>query len=105
MGLYRAVPLGLLALLIAASGVAAVARGWVPPMHRGFVRRVRLYGWGQLVFGLGLCLQAVSECVDDARGVWHWEGDATAGMVLVGICMVGLSQRRARGVRQDNTAR
>ncbi|MGW0793554.1 hypothetical protein [Streptomyces sp. NPDC002692] len=104
MGLYLAVPLGLLALLIAASGVAAVARGWVPPMHRGFVRRVRLYGWGQLVFALGLCWQAVSETVDDAPGVWHWEGDAAAGMVVVGLCLVGLSQRPVRGVRQDTTA-
>ncbi|MFE3269747.1 hypothetical protein [Streptomyces sp. NPDC059215] len=104
MGLYLAVPLGLLALLIAASGVAAVARGWVAPMHRGLVRRVRLYGWGQLLFGLGLCSQAVLQSVDDAPGIWLWEGDAAAGMVIAGLCVVGLSQRRARGVRQDTTA-
>lgn len=57
--LYLAVPLVLLALLIAASGVAAVARGWVLPMNRRHVRAPRIYGWGQLVVAFALCWQLV----------------------------------------------
>ncbi|MFI1833554.1 hypothetical protein [Streptomyces olivaceoviridis] len=59
MKLYVAVPLVLLALLIAASGVAAVTRGWVLPMNRRHVRALRTYGWGQLVVAFALCWQLV----------------------------------------------
>ncbi|MGW2727249.1 hypothetical protein [Streptomyces sp. NPDC001494] len=59
MKLYFAVPLILLALLIAASGVAAVTRGWVLPMNRRHVRAPRIYGWGQLVVAFALCWQLV----------------------------------------------
>ncbi|MER6036859.1 hypothetical protein ABT133_23590 [Streptomyces sp. NPDC001835] len=59
MKLYFAVPLILLALLIAASGVAAVTRCWVLPMNRRHVRAPRIYGWGQLVVAFALCWQLV----------------------------------------------
>ncbi|MFD4969845.1 hypothetical protein [Streptomyces sp. NPDC058424] len=58
MRLYLAIPAVLVVLLAVALGVAAITRGWVPPMTRRPVRRVRLYGWGQLVFAFALCLQA-----------------------------------------------
>ncbi|MFF3897378.1 hypothetical protein ACFYY3_30275 [Streptomyces sp. NPDC001812] len=60
MRLYLAIPSVVMALLIAASGVAAVTRGWVPPWLRSSVRRVRLYGLGQLVVAFGLCWYAAS---------------------------------------------
>ncbi|MGW4824079.1 hypothetical protein ACWEP4_35355 [Streptomyces sp. NPDC004227] len=59
MRLDLVIPSVLVALLYAASGVAALTRGWVPPMTRRPVRRVRVYGWGQLVFAFAFCLQAV----------------------------------------------
>ncbi|MFF8909066.1 hypothetical protein [Streptomyces olivaceoviridis] len=59
MKLYVAVPVVLLALLIAASGVAAVTSGWVLPMNRRHVRAPRTYGWGQLVVAFALCWQLV----------------------------------------------
>ncbi|WP_406261553.1 hypothetical protein [Streptomyces nigra] len=49
MKVYLAVLLAPMALLIAASGLAAVTSGWVLPMNRRHVRTPRLYGWGQLV--------------------------------------------------------
>ena len=103
MGLYLAVPLGLLALFIAATGVAAVRRGWVLPMHRGFVCRVRLYGWGLLLLAFGLCVQAVFEGLDEAPAIWHWGADAGVALALGGLCTMGLSQRSAHDGRQETT--
>jgi hypothetical protein len=53
--LYIAVPLVLLALFYAATGVAAVTRGWMLPMNRRRVHAPRVYGWGQLMVAFALC--------------------------------------------------
>lgn len=85
MKLYLAVPLVLLAFLIAASGVAAVTRGWVLPMNRHHVRAPRIYGWGQLVVAFALCWQLVF-------GVMVSDSGARASRTLIGaaILVVGL---------------
>ncbi|MFE7210030.1 hypothetical protein ACFY0A_04710 [Streptomyces sp. NPDC001698] len=59
MRLYLVIPSVLVASLYAASGVAAITRGWVPRWNRRSVRRVRVYGWGQLVVAFAFCLQVV----------------------------------------------
>ena len=60
---------GLVAVLFAASGVAAITRGWVPYWNRRYVRRARLHGWGQLAVALGLCCQVVFGLVIREIGV------------------------------------
>lgn len=114
MKLYLVVPLALVVLLIAASGVAAVTRGWVLPMNRRRVRTPRIYGWGQLVVAFGLCWQLVFGMVigdADARPL----GTLVGGVVLVAgflVMMVGqLAGRRGKrggspgSARQKGTAR
>ncbi|WP_044378712.1 hypothetical protein [Streptomyces noursei] len=99
MKLYLAIPLVLLALLIAASGVAAVSRGWVLPRNRRHVRATRVYGWGQLVMAFALCWQLVFGLVisdSDARPT----GTLIGGMMmLVGLGVMIVAQR-AGGCRK-----
>lgn len=85
MKLYLAVPLVLLALLIAASGVGAVTSGWVLPMNRRHVRAPRIYGWGQLVVAFALCWQLVF-------GLMISDSDARPSGTLIGaaILLAGL---------------
>ncbi|MFE5402925.1 hypothetical protein ACFQ9Z_16510 [Streptomyces sp. NPDC056580] len=100
MKLYLAVPLVLLVLLIAASGLAAVTSGWVLPMNRRHVRAPRLYGWGQLVVAFALCWQLVFGLMisdSDARPLGTLIGAAVllAGVVVM---LVGqLTGGRAKG--------
>ncbi|WAZ26734.1 hypothetical protein STRCI_008362 [Streptomyces cinnabarinus] len=83
--LYLAVTLVPLALLIAASGVAAVTSGWVLPMTRHHVRTPRIYGWGQLVVAFALCWQLVF-------GLMISDSDARPSGTLIGaaILLAGL---------------
>ncbi|MFE7232004.1 hypothetical protein ACWCRF_17940 [Streptomyces sp. NPDC002405] len=90
MKLYLAVPSVLVALLIAASGVAAVTRGWVLPWNRRSVGRVRLYGWGQLVVAFGLCWQVVFGLVISWPGVQEWE--AGIALMLIGFIVMAVGQ-------------
>ncbi|MGW5372739.1 hypothetical protein ACWER6_28550 [Streptomyces sp. NPDC004009] len=93
-------PLVLIVLLIAASGLAAVTRGWVLPMNRRHVRAPRLYGWGQLVVAFALCWQLVSGLMisdSDARPLGTLIG---AVMLLAGIVVMLVGQLaggRAKG--------
>jgi hypothetical protein len=90
--LYLAMPLALLALLIAASGVAAVTRGWVLPMNRRHVRAPRVYGWGQLVLAFALCWQLASGVLisdSGARLAGTLIGDA---MLLAGLLVMMIGQ-------------
>ncbi|MEU9421180.1 hypothetical protein [Streptomyces sp. NPDC048272] len=98
MKLYLAAPLVLIALLIAASGVAAVTRGWVLPMNRRHVRSPRLYGLGQLVSAFALCWQVVFGLVISDAGTRHW-GTLTGGAILVAGLMVMLAGQLAGGSR------
>ncbi|MGW1542731.1 hypothetical protein ACWCPM_21265 [Streptomyces sp. NPDC002309] len=103
MELYLAVPFGTLGLFIAASGVATVARGWMLPMHRRYVRRPRLFGWGQLVLSFAMFWQAAVVLVIGTanRGWWALAGNA---LIFVSIAMIGLSQRGERRDQEQSTA-
>lgn len=83
---YLAVPLVLVALLVAASGVAAVTRGWVPPVARRHVRTPKSYGWGQLVMAFALCWQP-------AFGLLSGESEARPSITLIGgvILLAGMA--------------
>ncbi|MER5844625.1 hypothetical protein ABT099_30925 [Streptomyces prasinus] len=100
MHLYIAIPGVLLALLFAASGVAGIMRGWVLPWNRRRVHRVRLFGWGQLVAGFGLCWQMVFGLLISDVGIRQWALFGN-GLLLAGIIVMGVSQR-AGGKRQGS---
>lgn len=100
MRLCLGVPLVVLALAIGASGIAAVARGWVLPFNRGRVRNVRLFGWGQTVVAISLLAQGIFLLLTGGtpRGLPSvhpvWSLTLLAGLVLMGI------SQRAGGVRR-----
>ncbi|MGW3656911.1 hypothetical protein ACWD6R_14995 [Streptomyces sp. NPDC005151] len=104
--LYLAIPVVLLALLVAASGVAAITRGWVLPTNRRPVHRPRLYGWGQLVAAFALCWQVVfllvlsdPDILDPAiRG---WVTLTGSALLLTGLILMMLGHRTG-GNRQSN---
>ncbi|WP_432044074.1 hypothetical protein [Streptomyces cadmiisoli] len=93
MWLYLAVPFVLVALLIAASGVAAITRGWVLPWNRRHIRRVRLYGWGQLIVAVGLCWQVVFGLLVSGIGVRQFMTLTGSGLLLAGLIVMMVSQR------------
>lgn len=103
MKLVLAIPLVLFALLVAASGMAAVTRGWVLPMNRRHVRNPRLYGWGQLVAAFALCWPVVFGLVISDAGTRSW-GALTGGMLLVVGLLVMMVGQFAGGSRQSNGA-
>ncbi|MEV0689618.1 hypothetical protein [Streptomyces sp. NPDC050388] len=93
MRLYLAIPSVVVALLLTASGVAAITRGWVLPWNRRHVRRVRLYGWGQLVAAFGLCCQVVFGLVIGGIGVRQSGALTGSGLLLTGLIVMMVSQR------------
>ncbi|MEU2784006.1 MULTISPECIES: hypothetical protein [unclassified Streptomyces] len=92
MKLYLAVPLVLLALFIAASGVAAVASGWVLPMNRRHVRAPRIYGWGQLMVAFALCWQLVFGLVISDSGARPSGTLIGAAILLAGLVIMMVGQ-------------
>ncbi|MFI8266361.1 hypothetical protein [Streptomyces sp. NPDC085665] len=58
-GLYLAVPIGVVALLLALSGVATLSRGWLFPWQRRHIVRPRLFGWAQLLIAATLGVELV----------------------------------------------
>ncbi|GGS85556.1 hypothetical protein GCM10010254_01600 [Streptomyces chromofuscus] len=92
MKLYLAVPLVLVALLIAASGVAAVTSGWVLPMNRRHVRAPRMYGWGQLVVAFALCWQLVFGLMIGDSGARPSGTLIGAGILLAGLIVMMVGQ-------------
>ena len=101
MKLYLAIPLVLLALLIAAAGVAAVTRGWVLPTNRLPVRRPRLYGWGLLVVAFALCCQVVFLLVPSDPDIRQWGSLTGSVLLLTGLIVMMVSQRTG-GSRQGS---
>ncbi|CCK31807.1 putative secreted protein [Streptomyces davaonensis JCM 4913] len=103
MELYLAIPLAVVALLVAASGVAALTHGWVLPMNRRHVRAPRIYGWGQLVVAFALCWQLVFALVighSDARPV----GTLIGSVILVaGILVMMVGQLAGGGHKAGGT--
>ncbi|MCX5317467.1 hypothetical protein [Streptomyces sp. NBC_00154] len=101
MKLYVAIPVVLLALLIAASGLAGITRGWVLPANRRTFHRPRLYGWGQLVaaFALGwqqVCFWVLSD--PDTRQ----RGSLSGGVLLLTGLIVIMVSHRTGGNQQDS---
>ncbi|MGW3512330.1 hypothetical protein [Streptomyces sp. NPDC000994] len=91
---YLVIPAVLLALFFAASGVAAVARGWVLPMYRGRVRRVRLFGWGQLMAAVAACGYTVFGVLEIGNpGVRSLGILSASGLLLAGGTVMRVSQR------------
>ncbi|MEV0489010.1 hypothetical protein [Streptomyces atratus] len=103
MKLYIAIPAVLVALLVAASGVAAVTRGWVLPTNRRPVRRPRLYGWGQLVAASALCWQMVFFWGISGIGIRQWGTLSGSALLLTGLILMMMS-RRTGGDRQGSGA-
>ncbi|MFE2089397.1 hypothetical protein ACWD4L_37890 [Streptomyces sp. NPDC002596] len=93
MKLYLAVPVVLLALFIAASGAAAVSRGWVLPTNRRPVRRPRLYGWGQLMVAFALCWQMVFLLVLSDPDTRQWGTLTGSALLLTGLIVMMVSHR------------
>lgn len=96
MHLFIAVFGMLVAALMAASGVAALARGWVLPLNRGRVLRTRLYGAGQLVVAVALCWQmaVLTRLVPRPDSAPTLAGSA---LLLIGLFMIMFSQRIGGG--------
>ncbi|WP_250306617.1 hypothetical protein [Streptomyces sp. A 4/2] len=103
MKFYVAIPVVLLALLIAASGVAGVTRGWVLPTNRRPVRRPRLYGWGQLVGAFALCWQQVCFWVLSDPDTRQWGSLSGSVLLLTGLIVMMLSYRKGGNRRGSGT--
>ncbi|MEV7234878.1 hypothetical protein AB0N06_13125 [Streptomyces sp. NPDC051020] len=102
MKLYIAIPAVLLALLFAASGIAGITRGWVLPTNRRAVHRPRLNGWGQLVAAVALCWQQVSFWVISDIEIRQWGTLFGSALLLTGLILMGVSQRRTGRNRQGS---
>jgi protein-S-isoprenylcysteine O-methyltransferase Ste14 len=103
MRLCLGISVVLLALLIAASAIAAITRGWVLPTNRKPIRRPQLYGWGQLIIAIALCCQGVFGLMTDDLDTRQW-GTLTGSVLMVtGIIVIAVSQRTA-GHRQRSSA-
>ncbi|MGW5201630.1 hypothetical protein [Streptomyces spiralis] len=89
---YLAVPLALLALLIASSGAAAVTSGWVLPLNRRDVRAPRIYGWGQLVVAFALCWQPALGLMISDSGARPSGTLIGAALLLAGIVVMMVGQ-------------
>ncbi|MFG3552632.1 hypothetical protein [Streptomyces sp. NPDC047725] len=95
MRLYLGISVIALALLIAASGVAAVTRGWVLPANRKPIRRPHLYGWGQLVIAIALGCQAAFGLMANGLDTRRWGALAGSVLMVTGILVIAVSQRTA----------
>ncbi|MFB0629125.1 hypothetical protein [Streptomyces sp. AB3(2024)] len=95
-GLYVAIPIGVMALLLAASGVATLSRGWLLPWQRRYIVRPRLLGWAQLLVAAALGVQLTGLLVVDPvyRPVVTMPGCAA---LLFGLVLTTRAQRPPRG--------
>ncbi|WNI26345.1 hypothetical protein [Streptomyces sp. ITFR-16] len=97
MKLCVAIPVVLPALLLADSGAAALARGWVLPTNRRPVHRPRPYGWAQLTVACALCRQLVFLLVLDDVGTRQWGTLAGSVLLVAGLVAMAVSHRAVRG--------
>lgn len=100
---YLAVPLALLALLIASSGVAAVTSGWVLPTNRRHVRAPRIHGWGQLVVAFALCWQLAFGLMISDSGARPSGTLIGAALLLAGIVVMMVGQLAGGDRKGDGT--
>ncbi|MFE5558280.1 hypothetical protein [Streptomyces sp. NPDC056544] len=94
-GLYVAVPTGVVALLLAASGVAALSRDWLLPRQRRHIVRLRLFGWAQLLIAAALGSQVIGLLAVDPvyRSVVTMPGVL---VLLLGLVLITRAQRPPR---------
>ncbi|MFJ5217194.1 hypothetical protein ACIP98_21030 [Streptomyces sp. NPDC088354] len=103
MNLYIAIPLALLTSLIAASGIAAVVCGWIPPWGRRYVRRPRLYGSGQLIVAASLSWHWIFVVLIDNPWSHQWGSLTGSVILLIGLLVTWIGQ--SSGGSQRNGAR
>ncbi|MFF2328315.1 MULTISPECIES: hypothetical protein [unclassified Streptomyces] len=101
MKFYLAVPVVLVALLIAASGAAAVTRGWVLPTNRRAVHRPRVHGWGQLTVAFALCWQMFFLLVLSDPDTRQWGTLTGSVLLLAGLIVMMVSCRAVRHRQGD----
>ncbi|MGE7389035.1 hypothetical protein ACQKM2_26520 [Streptomyces sp. NPDC004126] len=99
-GLYVAVPVGLMALLLAASGLATLSRGWLLLRQRRHIVRPRLFGWAQLLIAAALGVQLIGLLVIDPvyRPVVVMPGSVA---LLFGLVLTTRAQRSPRDRQGD----
>ncbi|MFF0425456.1 hypothetical protein [Streptomyces sp. NPDC004520] len=91
MSWYIALLSAVLAALLLVGGAAALVSGWVMPWQRGYVHRTGFFGWGQLMTGAALALQASTALLDrGSRSDVHLVGIAC---LLGGLALLVLSKR------------
>ncbi|MEI5034941.1 hypothetical protein RB201_26525 [Streptomyces sp. S1A(2023)] len=105
MRLHLGIPAILVALLIAASGIAALARGWVLPTNRKHVRRPQLYGWGQLVVAFALCCQVTFGLMTKDLDTRQWGTLIGSVFMVAGILVIAVSQYTAGRRQRRNQQR
>ncbi|WP_030422025.1 hypothetical protein VM636_12420 [Streptomyces sp. SCSIO 75703] len=108
MTVYVAGAGALVALLIGASGAAALTRGWLLPVNRRSVRRVRTHGWGQLVIALGLawnavCALTLNRLATQGGPLWEWAALGGVALLFAGLALLALSQFPGRERRGGDT--
>ncbi|MFB7113016.1 hypothetical protein [Streptomyces sp. NPDC056291] len=106
MKVYMAIPGVLMALLFAASGVAGITRGWVPPRlptNRRPVHRPRLYGWGQLVGAFGILGSGVFWLVLTDPDIRPWGALFSNVLGLTGIILMMMGQYMGRNRQGSGT--
>ncbi|MFF8601093.1 hypothetical protein ACF065_18365 [Streptomyces sp. NPDC015232] len=103
MQLYLAVALAVAALLVAASGVAAIARRRVLPVNRRPVHRPRLHGWGQVTVAAGLLAQALFGLPNGDIGTRQWGTLTGSALLLAGVVTIAISHRPGGDRRQQDT--
>ncbi|MFF3684456.1 hypothetical protein [Streptomyces sp. NPDC002187] len=96
MNLYVGIPVAVLAVLVAVSGVAAVRTGWMLPNQRKHVIRPRLFGYAQLLLSVCLGTQLAGALFlsgSDMRSAVTYGGTA----LMLGVpALVWASQRPGR---------
>lgn len=96
MNVYVGIPVGVLALVVAALGVVAVRTGWLLPAQRKHIVRPRLFGWAQLLVAAGLALQVAAVVLVTDPAAQGYVRFAGLAVMLVAPGMIWAAQRPAR---------
>ncbi|MFJ8041948.1 hypothetical protein ACIRBX_15755 [Kitasatospora sp. NPDC096147] len=96
---WLAVPVLAMAVFLLASGVATLARGWMLPLNRRYVRRPRLHGWAQVVAALALGWQVLFGLLVADFGFRSTLVGLGSVLLAAAFGMMGLSQRPGRPAR------
>ncbi|MEU6988091.1 hypothetical protein ABZ946_32450 [Streptomyces sp. NPDC046324] len=78
---------GLLGLLLAISGVLAIARGWILPYQRTRIHRTAVFGWAQLVVAGSFLLHAAEALLVEDPDVGIAMSNAGFAALLCGLAL------------------